>query len=99
MELRDEFCSLKDTKEGSHRFTGYSECGPWTCGIDIYSELARKVEAHSPPQSYFINLTVFLGGLHSAKLCSQGIMVCLCSNWAGVEHQLASLGHLGFWHC
>ena len=54
MELRDEFCSLKDTKEGSHRFTGYSECGPWTCGIDIYSELARKVEAHSLPQSYLL---------------------------------------------
>ena len=42
MELGYEFCNLKDTKEGSHRFTGYSECGPWTCGIDIYSELARK---------------------------------------------------------
>ena len=58
MELRDEFCSLKDTKEGSIGQNGtdaeqcYSECGPWTCGIDIYSELARKVEAHSLPQSY-----------------------------------------------
>lgn len=46
-----------------------------------------------------INLTVCLGGLHSAKLCSQGFMVCLCSNWTGVEHQLASMGHLGFWYC
>lgn len=52
MELRDEFYSLKDTKEGGHRLTAYSECGPWTCGIDIHSELARKVEAHSPSQPY-----------------------------------------------